>query len=277
MERKLLTTQAINQQFSQTSTHPAHEPNLFDSGRRSLNSTQQIYWQLFKNIYCTTSSPSGHLACNLPTRLLDHLSKPEAFLLSFLWSSPFTFRKQECACIVCACEHERQRENKGWDIESNGPWGLTPSMPSLSFLKENLQLISLHCKDRPQFPEGTLLNIYARPVAKTLIKNICSSKDPSETHQWGDRIKRLRSESSFSAHRGRRNVCRPAPDTYCRYTLVYRNKFKCEGAQENQSSDNEAIILLFENCDYLFSQYSKMRRFILLQSIWLKLELDPTG
>lgn len=67
-------------------------------------------------------------------------------------------------------------------MRQNGPWRLTPSMPLFSFLKQNLQLISLHSKDRPQLTEGTLQNIYARPDAKTLIKNMCSSKDPSERH-----------------------------------------------------------------------------------------------
>ena len=74
----------------------------------------------------------------------------------------------------------RGGQNKERDRECNGPQRLTPSVPFLSFLKQNLQLISLHCKDRPQFTEGTLQNIYARPDAKTLIKNMCSSKDPSE-------------------------------------------------------------------------------------------------
>ncbi len=92
-----------------------------------------------------------------------------------------------CMCM-CLRERETERErerkkegNKRRDKECNGPWRLTPSMPSFSFLKQNLQLISLHCKDRPQFPEGTLLNIYARPDVKTLIKNMCFSKDPSES------------------------------------------------------------------------------------------------
>lgn len=83
------------------------------------------------------------------------------------------------------------RESKGWGMECNGPWRLTPSMPFFSFLKQNLQLISLHCKDRPQFAEGTPQNIYWRPDAKALIKNMCSSKDPSERHLGRDSIKTL--------------------------------------------------------------------------------------
>ena len=86
----------------------------------SLNSTLQIYWQLLKNIYYPTSSPSGHPACNLPTRLLDHLSKPQAFLLPlfFLSSSPpFTFWKEGCVCVMycmcmCVCERERERDRE---------------------------------------------------------------------------------------------------------------------------------------------------------------------
>lgn len=83
--------------------------------------------------------------------------------------------------------YECAREKiKGSERECNGPWRFTPSVPSFSFLKQNLQLISLNCKDRPQVPEGTLQNIYARPDTKPLIKNMCFSKDPSERHLgWG--------------------------------------------------------------------------------------------
>ena len=47
------------------------------------------------------------------------------------------------------------------------PWRLTPCTPSFSFLKQNLQLISPHCKDRHKLPEDALLNIYARPDAQS--------------------------------------------------------------------------------------------------------------
>lgn len=90
----------------------------------SLNSTQKIYWQLLKNIYCSTSSPCGHLACNLPTRLLDHLSKPWAFLLPpiflfflFLPSSTIDTFFKECVCTIKVYIWESRRE-KGrirWD------------------------------------------------------------------------------------------------------------------------------------------------------------------
>lgn len=88
----------------------------------SLNSTLQIYWQLLKNIYCPTSSPSGHLACNLPTRLLDHLSKPQAFLLSlfflFVIIPSFYFLERRSVYVLYVhvwMEREGER-NTGWDI-----------------------------------------------------------------------------------------------------------------------------------------------------------------
>lgn len=91
------------------SSHDKHPPSTGAQSLAvdtSLNSTLEIYWQLLKNIYCPTSSPSGHPVCNLPTRLLDHLSKPRAFLLSlfFLSSSPpFTFCRGGVCALYCMC------------------------------------------------------------------------------------------------------------------------------------------------------------------------------
>ena len=114
-----------------------------------LNTTNLL--TAFKNIYCSTSSPGGHPACNLPPSLLDHLSNPRAFLLSPLFVIPsFHFKKKE----LC-----------------NGPWRLTLSIPSFAFWNQNLQLIRLLSKDRPS-PR--------RNAAKHLCK--ARRKDPYEKH-----------------------------------------------------------------------------------------------
>lgn len=88
-------------------------PWLWDG---ALNSALQIYWHLLKDINCPTSFPSGHPACNLPTCLLDHLSKPLSFSAHFPPPLHFviflSWRR-----VVCVCLYEKRESESAIGLQ----------------------------------------------------------------------------------------------------------------------------------------------------------------
>lgn len=72
-----------------------------------LSSTLQIYWQLLKDIYCPSVSPSRRTACNLPVPSLDHLPKARA---SLFFSRHLLLSLPGRLVRVWETETERERE-----------------------------------------------------------------------------------------------------------------------------------------------------------------------
>lgn len=98
----------------------------------TIDLTLQIYWQLLKIFTTPLPLLTGRPACNPSAPLLDHLSNLRPFFLLLLLSLSFA---------------PSLSYPLFWECCAMGLGGLTPSLPLLSFLKQNLQLISPCSKD----------------------------------------------------------------------------------------------------------------------------------
>lgn len=103
---------------------------MLSSMECTLDLTLQIYWQLLKIFTTPLPLLHGRPACNPSALLLDHLSNLRPFFLLLFHS----FAPSLSYPLF-------------WECCATGLGGLTPSLPLLSFLKQNLQLISPCSKD----------------------------------------------------------------------------------------------------------------------------------